>query len=554
MHKTISRLIALGSTIATIMLAGCGGGSGGTASPTVSGIAATGMPITGQVHLKDSSAASQERSAATAGDGSFVINVSGLTAPFIVKAEWTDATGPHSLLSFTNAPGTANITPLSHVIVANAAGVGDPSALYESCTQEQRNRIAANLNSAVTELTAKLKPLFDAYGVGYDPISGPFAANHVGLDAMLDAINIQLTGSTVMVSNRGSGAVIFSAPVAHMADGSFVAGNMPMVPPGQTPPAMDGSALYAAKCAGCHDPLASSPKQGASVARIQSAITANMGGMGSLSSLNSMEIQAIAAVLAVTATPTAPSPAPVPSPLPQPSVDGASLYAAGCASCHGPLATSDKKGITVVRLQGAINNNIAGMGSLSTLSSSEMNAIVNSLATAAPAPAPMPGPTPTPVPAPTPAPAPAPVDGVSLYGSDCAICHGPLASSGKIGATVSRIQGAINNNIGGMGYLSTLAADQVQAIATALATVTPAPNPTPPPAPACGSCHTIPPSSGQHSTHSNRSCATCHGSGYSSTGVNAATHNNGVKNIVTTIGWSATNRNCANSCHGTERW
>jgi hypothetical protein len=125
-----------------------------------------------------------------------------------------------------------------------------------------------------------------------------------------------------------------------------------------------------------------------------------------------------------------------------------------------------------------------------------------------------------------------------------------LASSTKAGITLTRLQTAITNNTGGMGSLSTLTTTQQQAIVTVLATVTPSPTPTP----VCGSCHAIPPASGHHSTHSNRSCATCHGTGYSSTTVNAATHNNGVKNIVTTIGWNATNRTCSNSCHGTHTW
>jgi mono/diheme cytochrome c family protein len=143
---------------------------------------------------------------------------------------------------------------------------------------------------------------------------------------------------------------------------------------------------------------------------------------------------------------------------------------------------------------------------------------------------------------------PATTDGATLYGTSCAGCHGPLATSAKAGRSATQIQTAINSNTGGMGSLSTLSATQVQAIATALVSSTPAP------APACGSCHAIPPSSGHHSTHRSRSCATCHGTGYSTTTVNAATHNNGVKNIVSTIGWNATNRSCSNSCHGTHSW
>ena len=79
----------------------------------------------------------------------------------------------------------------------------------------------------------------------------------------------------------------------------------------------------------------------------------------------------------------------------------------------------------------------------------------------APAPAPMPTPTPTPVPTPVPVPAPAPaLDGAALYNQYCAGCH----SSGKRGKSVSATQSAINNNVGGMGFLRTLTAAQLNAI------------------------------------------------------------------------------------------
>jgi hypothetical protein len=78
-----------------------------------------------------------------------------------------------------------------------------------------------------------------------------------------------------------------------------------------------------------------------------------------------------------------------------------------------------------------------------------------------------------------------------------------------------------------------------------------------PPAPACGSCHTIPPSTGQHTFHvSSRgiSCSSCHGTGYSSTTVNAATHINGTTNLVSSLNFNATASSCSPACHGTRSW
>lgn len=342
-------------------------------------------------------------------------------------------------------------------------------------------------------------------------------------------ITLATTVTTAMLSGCGQGN-----PVTLPSAAGTVTPGIPTGSQGQ--PTVDGAALYAASCAGCHGSLTSSAKKGASAARIQSAISAGIGGMGSLTSLNTQEVQAIATALggAIPAPPPAPATPPA-------SPDGAALYAAQCAACHGPLASSTKKGMNLSRLQTAINSNLGGMGFLSTMSATDMTAIVTSLATA-----------PVPPPATTPTPSPVTPDGAALYAAQCAGCHGVLATSAKAGATAARTQTAINGNIGGMGGLSTLTTQQVQAIADALALV--APPSTPAPAPACGSCHAIPPASGHHSTHKNRSCATCHGSGYSSTTVNAATHNNGVRNLVTTIGWNATTRSCANSCHGSETW
>lgn len=223
----------------------------------------------------------------------------------------------------------------------------------------------------------------------------------------------------------------------------------------------------------------------------------------------------------------------------QPTATGVTLYAAQCAGCHGPLSTSTKKGTSLSRLQTAISSNLGGMGFLATLSTADMQAIVTSLGSST---------SPTPVPAP--APSPATLDGAALYAAQCAGCHGVLATSSKAGASATLIQTAISGNIGGMGALAALTAPQVQAIADVLAPVAPSPTP----APACGSCHAIPPASGHHSAHRSRSCSTCHGSGYSSTSVNTATHNNGVKNLTNTVGWNANSRSCANSCHGSKIW
>ena len=112
----------------------------------------------------------------------------------------------------------------------------------------------------------------------------------------------------------------------------------------------DGAALYAAKCASCHGALASSTKAGRTAAQITAA---NM-----TQGLTAVEVQAVAAALATV----------VPPP---PVIDGAALYTQYCSGCHG----SGKKGSSVSAIQNAISSNRGGMGSLSFLTTAQIQAI-----------------------------------------------------------------------------------------------------------------------------------------------------------------------------------
>jgi mono/diheme cytochrome c family protein len=122
---------------------------------------------------------------------------------------------------------------------------------------------------------------------------------------------------------------------------------------------------------------------------------------------------------------------------------GAALYATNCEACHGELLSSAKLGADAPRIQNAISGNIGGMGFLSTLTATEVQAIATTIA-----------PVPT---------------GAALYKINCLGCHGGLSTTVKAGADSSRIQNAITNNFGNMGFLATLTPLQVEAVASTLA-------------------------------------------------------------------------------------
>jgi hypothetical protein len=63
----------------------------------------------------------------------------------------------------------------------------------------------------------------------------------------------------------------------------------------------------------------------------------------------------------------------------QPTPDGAALYAQHCAACHRPLESSDVMGKSAAQIQSAIDGNEGEMGSLSSLTTAEVQAIADAL-------------------------------------------------------------------------------------------------------------------------------------------------------------------------------
>ena len=76
--------------------------------------------------------------------------------------------------------------------------------------------------AAVTNLRSKLKPLLDEFSVGnMNPVNDSFAANHEGLDAVFDNVKVVLSNGTLTISNADTGVVIFTAQVKDLEHGRF---------------------------------------------------------------------------------------------------------------------------------------------------------------------------------------------------------------------------------------------------------------------------------------------------------------------------------------------
>lgn len=211
-----------------------------------------------------------------------------------------------------------------------------------------------------------------------------------------------------------------------------------------------GATLYAAQCAACHGILETSTMLHKSAEQIGNSLVnvTQMSSIPLLQQLTPTQIRSLAAAL----DPSLQQPTPTPTP-----EDGSALYAASCAACHGPVASSTKKDRTAAQIASAIQNLPAMQTpALMALSAAQMDAIAAALSTSG---------TPTPTPSPT----PAPTDGAALYATHCSACHLPLASSQKRGASAAAITNAIQN-IASMhtSSLMALTANEVNAISAAL--------------------------------------------------------------------------------------
>lgn len=159
---------------------------------TISGVAAVGTPLVGTVSVKD--AGGVIRTVSIGSNGSYSIDVNGMTPPFVLLAEGR-ANGRtytvHSAAVQADIGGTINITQLTDLVVDNIAGqiastyfdAGNFSALTPSA-----------LNAEVALLKARLLPVLQALGVdaSIDLLRSQFTPLASALDSALDILRVSV--------------------------------------------------------------------------------------------------------------------------------------------------------------------------------------------------------------------------------------------------------------------------------------------------------------------------------------------------------------------------
>jgi hypothetical protein len=201
--KILNSIIGFAFILTTLALGACGGGGssdggggGSTTTTTLSGTAAAGAPIIGQVTVKGS--LGNSKSALIEADGSYNVDVTGLTAPYRLRAVGTVGGRTVKLFSYAEAAdvdGTVNITPFTDLIVANAAQQIAESFFDSQTTTSLDATVVAEQEAALQD---KLQNVFNALGVStaVDLLHTTFSADHSGLDAVLDAVRVEVDTSS----------------------------------------------------------------------------------------------------------------------------------------------------------------------------------------------------------------------------------------------------------------------------------------------------------------------------------------------------------------------
>ena len=206
--NSIDRIRSLG-TIALLgssLLAACGGGDSGPAAAAaavpVSGIAATGAAIAnGVVTLK--CVAGGTASATTGADGSFSVDAAGATLPCVARVDYKDGAGAaQKLHTFVLAPGTANITPVTDLIVSRLYGGTAADAFDKFDPTANKAITAVSIKAAADTVKAYLKNTLgvDTANLPDDPIGTRFTAKAGSTDGdkadkVLDDLQAKLKAS-----------------------------------------------------------------------------------------------------------------------------------------------------------------------------------------------------------------------------------------------------------------------------------------------------------------------------------------------------------------------
>ncbi len=198
-----ARVLAV-SVVGMMVLAGCGGGGGGgeKTKTSVTGTAAQGAAIAdATVTLVDASGATA--TATTAADGTFTLDTTGLTPPFMIKL----VSGGTTLFSVSAEAGAGtvmNVTPLTDLIIRSwyeVQGVTVDDAFAAPVANPAPSPAAVEIIGSVVQRIVQL--WLDQAGVSgdFNLISTPFDADGTGVDQVLDLTTVDTSTGDIVITD-----------------------------------------------------------------------------------------------------------------------------------------------------------------------------------------------------------------------------------------------------------------------------------------------------------------------------------------------------------------
>ncbi len=215
---------ALGPALALgLTLAACG-----MNSSSAPGQAFTDASIAGSIVLYDSSLPMQARTAPMAANGAFSIQTTGLTPPYLLRAEWFDEGTTRQRYGVSEGDDNVDINGFTDTAYWAACEGKPESQFFKDSDAEGKRGAAERARALLTRLLqSPLAPLFRLYGVA------DHRADRAAVRRLLADVSVSRSEGVLTVTNRATGLTIFVGQVGDLANGTFTAANLP---PGPTAP------------------------------------------------------------------------------------------------------------------------------------------------------------------------------------------------------------------------------------------------------------------------------------------------------------------------------
>lgn len=202
---TFSGLILAVMFMITACNEGGNAGIDGTDAPVINGVVAIGAPLVADITVVGVRGFATGVSNA---DGSYSIDVRGMTAPFVIKAKAANGNILYSIAQ--NGQIQANITPLSSYIVHQIAVknglLGGSWQIFSDLAEQQS--LLAQKDTEVAALNTLIGTSMQAANVaGFNHITDVFSADGTGYDAYLDSLDIEIDNDNIIIKD---GAVTLS--------------------------------------------------------------------------------------------------------------------------------------------------------------------------------------------------------------------------------------------------------------------------------------------------------------------------------------------------------